>query len=266
MEIQKEKVMVQSPTATWWQRPGRALISSQTLHIEAMPPILLWACGTVTGPVLSMGMALMDLSQALPGSRRWLWCWQSAQGCPEGWSPPLETPVPLIHVLSLFAQSCPTLCHPVVCSPSGTSAHGDSPCRNTVVGCHALLQAIVPTQGSNPGLPHCRQILYHLRHEGSPTNSSTSISGALCVWFVICGSCKCRREIITPFQHSPEIILSELWTVINPDGTEGSNTRGFRLCIRRVTWLRMYYSLGICDAMQRHAGWDFSRMRRRLFQ
>ena len=114
MEIQKEKVMVQSPTATWWQRPGRALISSQTLHIEAMPPILLWACGTVTGPVLSMGMALMDLSQALPGSRRWLWCWQSAQGCPEGWSPPLETPVPLIHVLSLFAQSCPTLCHPVV--------------------------------------------------------------------------------------------------------------------------------------------------------
>ena len=36
------------------------------------------------------------------------------------------------------------------------------------MGCHSLLQAIFPTQGSNPGLPHCRWILYHLSHEGSP--------------------------------------------------------------------------------------------------
>ena len=36
------------------------------------------------------------------------------------------------------------------------------------MGCHALLQGIFPTQGSNPGLPHCRQILYHLSHQGSP--------------------------------------------------------------------------------------------------
>ena len=35
-------------------------------------------------------------------------------------------------------------------------------------GCHALLQGIFPTQGSNPGLPHCRRILYHLTHQGSP--------------------------------------------------------------------------------------------------
>ena len=38
--------------------------------------------------------------------------------------------------------------------------------RNTGVGCHALLQGIFPTQGSNPGLPHCRWILYHLSHQG----------------------------------------------------------------------------------------------------
>ena len=36
--------------------------------------------------------------------------------------------------------------------------------KNTAVGCHALLQGIFPTQGLNPGLPHCRQILYHLNH------------------------------------------------------------------------------------------------------
>ena len=39
---------------------------------------------------------------------------------------------------------------------------------NTGVGCHSLLQGIFPIQGSNPGLPHCRQILYQLSHQGSP--------------------------------------------------------------------------------------------------
>ena len=54
------------------------------------------------------------------------------------------------------------------CSLPGSSIHGDSPDKNTGVGCHALLQGIFPTKGSNPGLPHCRQILYHLSHQGNP--------------------------------------------------------------------------------------------------
>ena len=37
----------------------------------------------------------------------------------------------------------------------------DSPGKNTGVGCHFLLQRIFPTQGSNPHLLHCRQILHH---------------------------------------------------------------------------------------------------------
>ena len=43
--------------------------------------------------------------------------------------------------------------------------------KNTGVGCLSLLQGIFPTQGSNPGLPHCRQILYQLNHKGSPVNT-----------------------------------------------------------------------------------------------
>ena len=39
--------------------------------------------------------------------------------------------------------------------------------KSTGVGCHFLLQGIFPTQGSNPGLSHCRQTLYHLSHQGS---------------------------------------------------------------------------------------------------
>ena len=52
----------------------------------------------------------------------------------------------------------------------GSSGHGDSPGKNPGVGCHALLQGFFPTQGLNPGLPHCRWILYHLSHQESPLN------------------------------------------------------------------------------------------------
>ena len=43
----------------------------------------------------------------------------------------------------------------------------DFPGKSTGVGCHFLLQGIFPTQGSNPGLPYCRQTLYRLNHQGS---------------------------------------------------------------------------------------------------
>ena len=52
--------------------------------------------------------------------------------------------------------------HGIVCSP------WDSPGQNIEVGSHSLLLGIFPTQGSNPGLPHCRWILYQLSHQGSP--------------------------------------------------------------------------------------------------
>ena len=68
----------------------------------------------------------------------------------------------------LAAQLCLTLWDPMDCSPPGSSVHGDSPGKNIGVGCHALLQGIFPTQGLNPGLPHCRWILYQLSHQGGP--------------------------------------------------------------------------------------------------
>ena len=57
----------------------------------------------------------------------------------------------------IAAQSCPTPCNPM-----------DYTDQNTRVGSLSLLQAIFPTQGSNPGLPHCRWILYQLSYQGSP--------------------------------------------------------------------------------------------------
>ena len=70
------------------------------------------------------------------------------------------------------AQSCPTLCDPVDCilySP------WNSPGQNTGVGSLSLLQGIFPTQGSNPGLLHCRRILYQLSHKGSSALNANSL-------------------------------------------------------------------------------------------
>ena len=61
--------------------------------------------------------------------------------------------------------SCPTLCNPTDCSLSGSSVHG---IFQAGVGCHFLLQEIFSAQGLNPGLLHCRQVLYLLSHQGSP--------------------------------------------------------------------------------------------------
>ena len=67
----------------------------------------------------------------------------------------------LPFVVVLVAQSCRTLRDPMDCSLPGSSVL-------TGVGSHYLLQGIFPTLGSNLGLLPCRQILYHLSHQGSP--------------------------------------------------------------------------------------------------
>ena len=57
---------------------------------------------------------------------------------------------------------------PMDCSPPDSSVHRISPGKNTGVGSNSLLQGIFSTQGLNPGLLYCRQILYQLSHQGSP--------------------------------------------------------------------------------------------------
>ena len=71
------------------------------------------------------------------------------------------------YIVFVSAQLCPTLCDPVNCGPPGSSVYGESPGKNTGVGCQALLQGIFAIQGSNPGLLHCRWIPYCLSHQRS---------------------------------------------------------------------------------------------------
>ena len=64
------------------------------------------------------------------------------------------------HMKANVAQLCLTLCDPI--SPWNSLG------QNTGVSSLSLLQGIFPTQGLNPGLPHCRRILYQLSQKGSP--------------------------------------------------------------------------------------------------
>ena len=87
-----------------------------------------------------------------PYIRRWSRKWPDLQGSPSNSF--------LSESDSHSAVSDSLGCH-------GLYSPWNSPGQNTGVGSLSLLQGIVPTQGSNPGLPHCRQILYQLGHKGS---------------------------------------------------------------------------------------------------
>ena len=73
----------------------------------------------------------------------------------------------LILTSSCAMPSCSvlSLCDPMNCVARQASLSMEFSRQEYGVGCHALLQVIFPTQGSNPGLPHCTLILYHLRHQ-----------------------------------------------------------------------------------------------------
>ena len=69
--------------------------------------------------------------------------------------------------------------------PHGLYSPWDSPGQNTGMGSLSLLQGIFPTQGSNPGLSHCRQILYQLRQKGSPMSLNWALKIVQVVTFML---------------------------------------------------------------------------------
>ena len=96
-------------------------------------------------------------------------------------------------VLCLITQLCLTLCDPMDCSLPGSSVHGDSPSKNIEVCYHALLQGIFSTQGLNPGLLHCRHVLYCLSHQGSP-NKTIPLYKFKDTWFLVCKDANTSQE------------------------------------------------------------------------
>ena len=109
----------------------------------------------------------------------------------------------------LVTQLCLTLCNTMDCSLPVSSIHGNSPDKNTGVGCHPFLQCIFPTLGSNPGLLHFRQILYHLSHQGSPKEMQRCFQRHQC-WKVSNPLCQLSRvgTWLTPETRYKQHIIS----------------------------------------------------------
>ena len=142
-----------------------------------------WSCGVLSGPESFCTVQFWELSACLDrhlvpwlikislllerkrgasakglGGVAWWRLGPPAGECPSIWDPGRESRVVKTCEVKV-AQSWPTL------RPRGVYSPWNSPGQDTGVG--SLFQRIFPTQGSNPGLAHCRQILYPLSHQGS---------------------------------------------------------------------------------------------------
>ena len=112
----------------------------------------------------------------------------------------------------LAAQSYSTLCNPMDCSPPGSFVLGDSPGKNTGIRSHSLLQGIFLTQGLNPGLLHCRQILYHLSHQGNPA-SSVQFSSVAQLCPTLCNPMDCIMPGFLVHHQLPELTQTHVHQV-----------------------------------------------------
>ena len=73
----------------------------------------------------------------------------------------------------------------------------DSSDNNIGVGCHALLQGIVPIQGSNLSLLHCKEILFCLSYQGSPRELSRKTEKEIKGWIILAFSTMIGLRMIT---------------------------------------------------------------------
>ena len=113
-------------------------------------------------------------------------------------------------VLCVVTQLYPTLYDPVNCSPLVSSVHGDSPGKNTGLGCTAPLQGIFPTQELNQGLLHCRWILYQQSYLGEP------LHGYFCTIDITLKTD--TKTLRIRFQHEYNRVLECVWRVLDPSG------------------------------------------------
>ena len=122
----------------------------------------------------------------------------------------VETPKVKVKLLSrarLFVTPWIVACTKLLCP-------WDFQGKSTGVGCHFLLQGIFPTQGSNPGLWHCRQTLYHLSHQGSPIETPRSNSKLSVGYMELACFCWERNHWVFLHRSCPQNVT--LWCHLPP--------------------------------------------------
>ena len=166
----KVKVLVTQPCPTLcnpWTVAHQASLSMEFFRQEYWSGYPFPSPGDLPGPgIKPKSLALpADFLSSEPSGKHFF----SILGCStfnvvERFKPPLSS-VQFSH--SVVSDSL----RPHGLSPTRLLCPWDFPGNSTGVDCHFRLQRIFPTQGSNLGLPHCKQILYRLSHQVSPQRS-----------------------------------------------------------------------------------------------
>ena len=141
----------------------------------------------------------------------------------------------------------------------------NSPSQNTAVGGLSLFQGIFPTQGSNPGVPHWRWILYQLGHKGSPrtlewvvypfcrgsswprnrTGVSCIAGGFLTNWAIREAAYSCSYVLLNHCEHR----ISEYW-IVTPRGDIGlGSCKSLVTCLKRNQYKTLFY---VCFCLKTH--------------
>ena len=128
--------------------------------------------------------------------------------------------------------------------PHGLHSSWNSPGQNTGMDSLSLLQEIFPTQGSYPGLPHCRQILYQLSHKGCPRMLEwvaypfSSRSSQPRNWSSEPGSPLLQMDSL-PTEHlgKPSFIHYELITSVRPVTIHHVTTQSCYNIINYILWV-----------------------------
>ena len=112
----------------------------------------------------------------------------------------------------------------------------DSPGKNTVVGCHFLLQGIFPTQKLNPGLLHCRQIFYQLSFKGSPRifiNANKELILERFNKFLVGGRVEIKTEVWWLQKTCSKSLYGTFPNTLNYNAYIGGNSYGLKFHLSR---------------------------------
>ena len=181
------KMRTSLPTLSAWQAPPKSLLMQvYNSHSQSDSWYIFKWGGVFQAPAVpisgnqshsNMWISLCQIFQSFTEKPRWAW-----RQFPRVPSAALRRSLFTLHVIGDFSrlipwglewkmkvtQSCPTSCNPMDCSPTRLLCPWNSPGKNTGVGSCSLFQRIFPTQGLDPGFPHCKRILNLLSHRGGP--------------------------------------------------------------------------------------------------
>ena len=152
-------------------------ITIKLVKIKKLYTLSCWGCGNEHSHVL---LVEIQINTALGRA-----IWNTEQNLKCSAIPPQRT------YLTGESESCSVMSDSLW--SHGLYSPWNFPSHNTGVGRHSLLPGIFPTQESNPGLPHCRRILYQMSHKGSPV---LQVFCTYAMWHVQKNVCNSKRSVI----------------------------------------------------------------------